>query len=135
MASNEIIVLSGRLDTTAAGTDQDWDFPFPFPGTWELQTVAYSPDGVTAGEVDATNHAILTVETMDVIGNLAACSGTISNATVAFEIGTARTQALSGAATKVSRGDTIRIAKTEGGTGAQIFGGVVVTAKKVPENP
>lgn len=130
MATERTIVASLSIEAAiAAGNAEDWDLPFPYPGTWELKQVWYSPD--TADAADATNFTNLTIETFDVIGNLAACTGTITNATVAFVIGTARFADLGGAAAIVTQGDTIRVAKTESGTGGILHGHVVVTAEKV----
>lgn len=130
MATERVILASLSIEAAiAAGSDEDWDLPVCLPGTWELKELYYSPD--TADAADATNYAVLTVETFDVIANLAACTGTITNASTAFTIGTARSVALTGAATIVEAGDTIRIAKTEAGTGGAIHGHVCVTAEKV----
>jgi len=122
--------VSFKFPTTAAGADDDQDMPWPFKGEWMLDEVWFAPE--TADAASATNYAILTVETMDVVANLAACTGTITNATVAFVVGTARSATLGGAAVQVNYGDTIRIAKTEAGTGGVVFGVVTVTAHKVP---
>lgn len=122
--------VSFKFPNTTAGSDDDQDIPWPFKGEWMLESFAYSPE--TADAADATNYAILTIETMDVVANLVACTGTITNATTAFTVGTARTQALSGAACAIEFGDTIRVAKTEAGTGGIIFGVVTIVARKIP---
>ena len=130
-ASERIIIASLSIEAAiAAGADEDWDIPVALPGNFRLKQLWYSPD--TADAADATNYAILTVETMDVVANLAACTGTITNASAAFVIGTARSADLSGTACNVSQGDTIRIAKTEAGTGGAVHGHIFVTAEKVP---
>ena len=129
MSANEQSV-SFKFPNTTGSTADDQDIPWPFKGDWMLTSFAYSPETTVAAS--ATNYATMTVETMDVVANLAACTGTITNATVAFTIGTARTQALSGAACQISQGDTIRIAKTAAGTGTAILGVFTVVAEKVP---
>lgn len=129
MATERVCIASTYIPSTAAGTGDDFDIPVGLPGTYELKNVYYSPD--TADAADATNYTTLTVETMDVVANLAACTGTITNASVAFVVGTARSATLTGAATIVSQGDTIRIAKTEAGTGGILHGHVSVYAEKV----
>ena len=133
MSASEIVLISATLPSTGASTADDFDFPVALPGTWELVSFYYSPD--TADAADATNYTTLTIETMDVVANLVACTGTISNAATAFTVGTARSASLGGAAKKVSQGDTVRVAKTEAGTGGILHGGIVITARKVPENP
>lgn len=130
---NDLQVITAYFPSVAAGTPVDYDIPFDFPGSWQLESFAYSPN--TADAADATNHTVLTVETMDVVANLVACTGTITNATVAFVVGTARRATLSGTARFVTRGDTIRIAKTEEGTGGIMHGVVSILCRKVTGTP
>ena len=122
--------ISLHTVSIGAGTADDLDMPWPFKGEWMLEEVWYAPE--TADAASATNYTTLTVETMDVVANLAACGGTITNATVAFVVGTARSASLTGVARSISQGDTVRIAKTEAGTGGILHGTVTITATKVP---
>jgi hypothetical protein len=130
---NDLQVLTAFFPSVAAGTPIDYDIPFPFPGAWQLESVHYGP--CTADAADATNHTVITVETMNVVANLAACGGTITNATVAFVVGTARRATLTGDARFVSLGDTVRIAKTEEGTGGILHGVVAIVCRKVTGTP
>jgi hypothetical protein len=131
---SDLQVLTAYFPSVAAGTPVDYDIPFPFPGAWQIESWAYSPN--TADAADATNYTVLTLETMEAVANLAAVGGTITNATVAFVVGTARrVTAPTGSARFITGGDTIRVAKTEEGTGGIMHGVVSIVVRKVTGTP
>jgi len=127
--SQTIQSISIDFPSVGAGTDDEVYGPWPFPGTWQIEQCHFGP--ATAAAAHATNNAVCTVSTNDGAGGAFTSIGNFDTSTTANAVDTKREITVSGAGLEIVEGSMIKVAKTEGGTGAILHGSVGVVARKV----
>jgi hypothetical protein len=117
-----------RIDwVQAASADEEREFAIP-PGTWRLVAADFLPS--TTAALHATNHANFSLN-----NGLAAATGvigTLTNVTVAFTKGTARSWTLDPRYTMFVGGtDILEIATVNDGAGAVVDGCISLQFEKI----
>lgn len=128
MGPNYAEIVMGPAETAvAADTEKDWYYRFPHPGKWQVKSVYWVPnDAVTA---NGTNYAVMTLTNVTQTQTIATRSWAATNSVA----GTAEQQTTpTGLAGVVAQGDTLKLAKTDPGTGLAIRGQFVVELERLP---
>ena len=120
-------LVIGPTAVVAADTEADWYLPFLLPGKWLIKSVKVIPDAAVTA--NGTNYAVFTVTN----ATQSTTIGTRSWAATDSVAGTAETVTTpTGLAAVLTEGDTIKLAKTDPGTGLAIRARVVIFAERYP---
>lgn len=105
-------ITIGPDTQVAADTTRDWYLPIVLPGKWLIESVKWMPhDAITA---DNTNYCVFTLTNATASQTIATRSYAATNS-VAGTVESVTTP--TGLAAVVAQGDTLKLAKTDPGSG------------------